>query len=146
MAERNAARVFPEPVGAAIKVWRRAWMDGQARACGSVGVVNCLPNQAATAGWKRSSGIVQDYTWKLELHQPEEAGESIRLPILRPVRIILSRSLAKGQPSWKSDREAPVRGALSPLRSWPPHSCLWAGLRGRGAWRRLLLRFLPLRP
>src|SRR3989442_15674589 len=105
MGERNAARVFTEPVGAAIKVWRRAWMDGQARACGSVGAVNCFPNQAATAGWKRSSGIVQDYTWKLELHQPEEAGRVH--PFAHPPAGSYNPFplLAKGQPSWKSDRE-----------------------------------------
>ena len=37
MAERNAHRVLPEPVGAATRVWRPSLMWGQAAAWGAVG-------------------------------------------------------------------------------------------------------------
>ena len=51
MAARNAARVFPEPVGAATSVARPSLMAGQARACGPVGPAGKRrPNQPATAG------------------------------------------------------------------------------------------------
>ncbi len=43
---------MPEPVGAAISVWRPAWISGQAPACGAVGAPKRPANQAATAGWK----------------------------------------------------------------------------------------------
>src|SRR5436305_10252482 len=58
MAARKAASVLPEPVGAAIRVWRPAWISGQARACGSVGEPKRFSNQEATAGWKLASGMV----------------------------------------------------------------------------------------
>ena len=51
MAARNAASVFPEPVGAATSVWRPARIDGQARAWGSVGDAKLFSNQLETAGW-----------------------------------------------------------------------------------------------
>src|ERR1700687_1380130 len=57
MAARNAASGLPEAVGAASRVWRAATIDGQARSWGSVGVPKRETNQAATAGWKRLSGI-----------------------------------------------------------------------------------------
>ncbi len=57
IAARNAASVLPEPVGAAISVCRPARIAGQAAACGAVGAGNARANQAATAGWKVSSGM-----------------------------------------------------------------------------------------
>src|SRR3954453_12259010 len=57
MATRKAASVLPEPVGAAIRVWRPAWISGQRRACGSVGEPKRFSNQEATAGWKLASGM-----------------------------------------------------------------------------------------
>ncbi len=47
----NAARVLPEPVGAAIKTLRPALMAGQASACAAVGTANAPSNQALTASW-----------------------------------------------------------------------------------------------
>src|SRR3954463_13364292 len=57
MAARKAASVLPERVGAAIRVWRPAWISGQARACGSVGEPKRFSNQEATAGGKLASGM-----------------------------------------------------------------------------------------
>ncbi len=50
IAARNAANVFPEPVGAAINAFRPAWIRGQACRCGSVGSRNRDPNQRPMAG------------------------------------------------------------------------------------------------
>ena len=50
MAARKAAKVLPEPVGAAMSASRPDWMTGQALCCGSVGAVNRALNQRATAG------------------------------------------------------------------------------------------------
>ena len=51
MQTRNAASVFPDPVGAAISVCRPAAISCQAPACGSVGPAgNRRANQARTAG------------------------------------------------------------------------------------------------
>src|SRR5919112_629320 len=57
MAERNAARVLPDPVGAAISVCRCFLISGHARSCGSVGAGKLRANQRATAGWKSSCCI-----------------------------------------------------------------------------------------
>src|ERR1017187_3986941 len=51
---RNAARVFPEPVGAQISADRFWRMWGQPNSCGSVGVPNLLRNQARTSGCAQS--------------------------------------------------------------------------------------------
>ncbi len=51
MQTRNAARVFPDPVGAAISVCRPAAISGQPPAWGSVGPAGNRPsNQRRTAG------------------------------------------------------------------------------------------------
>ena len=47
----KADSVLPEPVGAAIRVWRPALIAGQAPAWAAVGARNVFANQAATAGW-----------------------------------------------------------------------------------------------
>ncbi len=52
IAARKAVRVLPEPVGAAIRVGRPAWISGQARRWASVAAGKAAVNQAATAGWK----------------------------------------------------------------------------------------------
>src|SRR5205823_1043341 len=46
----KAARVLPEPVGAAIRTLRLALMAGQACACAGVGPRKLRSNQAVTAG------------------------------------------------------------------------------------------------
>jgi hypothetical protein len=52
MATRNPARVFPEPVGAAISVSAPEAINGQPWAWGSVGPSGKRrPNHSATAGW-----------------------------------------------------------------------------------------------
>ncbi len=51
MQTRKAARVFPEPVGAAISVWFAAAISRQPPCCGAVGPAgNRRSNQALTAG------------------------------------------------------------------------------------------------
>src|SRR2546430_11375218 len=55
MQPRKAARVLPEPVGAAISVSRPAAISAHPPAWGEVGPSgNRLPNQVRTAGWKVS--------------------------------------------------------------------------------------------
>src|SRR5205809_5687354 len=55
MQTRKAARVLPEPVGAAISVSRPAAISAQPPSCGSVGPSgNRRSNQVRTAGWKVS--------------------------------------------------------------------------------------------
>ena len=60
MAERKAASVLPDPVGAAIRALRCWEVTAQARACASVGAGKRLRNHPATAGWKpvRASGVM----------------------------------------------------------------------------------------
>src|SRR5690348_6907834 len=54
MADRKAASVLPDPVGAATSVWRPARIAGQASSWAAVGLGNAEENHAATAGWKSS--------------------------------------------------------------------------------------------
>ena len=58
IADRKAASVLPDPVGAAIRALRCWEVTAQARACASVGAEKRLLNHPATAGWKpeRASG------------------------------------------------------------------------------------------
>lgn len=57
MADRNAARVLPEPVGAAINVCSWAWMAGHARFWISVGDSKVASNHLRVAGWNWWRGI-----------------------------------------------------------------------------------------
>jgi len=54
----KAAKVFPEPVGAATSTLRLALIAGQARVCAAVGARKVRSNQAATAGWNNPEGAV----------------------------------------------------------------------------------------
>ena len=56
MPARKAARVLPEPVGAAIRTSRPAWMAGQPAAWASVGALKRQRNQAWMTGWKGARG------------------------------------------------------------------------------------------
>src|SRR5579863_2649500 len=55
MQARNAAKVFPEPVGAEIRVVCPARMCGHPCSCGSVGVPNRCTNQSRTSGCAQAS-------------------------------------------------------------------------------------------
>ena len=59
IAERNAASVLPEPVGAAISVLRPSRMSGQPSRCGGVGSPSRSANQVRTAGWKSASKLIE---------------------------------------------------------------------------------------
>ena len=50
-AVRNAASVLPDPVGAAISVWRPSRIDAQPRCWAAVGSPSASANQRAVAGW-----------------------------------------------------------------------------------------------
>src|SRR5208337_2679239 len=54
MQARNAARVFPEPVGAEMRVVWPARMCGQPCSCGSVGVPKRETNHSCTNGWAQA--------------------------------------------------------------------------------------------
>lgn len=56
MAQRKAANVLPEPVGAHNNVFSPALIGAQACACAAVGVENEDSNQARTAGEKGERG------------------------------------------------------------------------------------------
>ena len=53
---RNAASVFPEPVGASSSVERPARIGGQPFLCAAVGSAKEARNQSRTAGWKPARG------------------------------------------------------------------------------------------
>ena len=57
MADRKAARVFPEPVGAAISVCPPARIAGQPSRCGAVGSPSLAENHLSTAGWKGTGNV-----------------------------------------------------------------------------------------
>ena len=48
---KKAASVFPEPVGAKIRVFCFLKMEGQPLSCGGVGVLNVFLNQFFSVGW-----------------------------------------------------------------------------------------------
>ena len=56
MHQRNAASVFPEPVGAQMSVCRPLEIAGQPSAWACVGPSNADRNQACVAGVKSASG------------------------------------------------------------------------------------------
>ena len=58
IAQRNAARVFPEPVGATTRTCFPAAIAGQACFWASVACPIWFANQDCTMGWKGESGIV----------------------------------------------------------------------------------------
>src|SRR3989442_15224488 len=57
MQARNAASVFPEPVGAEMRVAFPARMCGQPCCCGSRGVPNLLTNHSPTMGGAHSRPV-----------------------------------------------------------------------------------------
>ena len=71
IAARKAASVLPEPVGAAIRVWRPALIAGQASACAGVGALKLPANHAATAGWNSD--------WKLAGAGDASEGATARI-------------------------------------------------------------------
>lgn len=56
MADRNAANVLPEPVGATTSVWFPAAMEAQAPICAPVGAANEAANHSRTSGENGASG------------------------------------------------------------------------------------------
>src|ERR1700722_16446137 len=73
IADMKAASVLPDPVGAAMRVWRPALIAGHASACAGVGGAKLSRNQFATAGWNRVSTLA-------------DAGDAAELS-LAPVRV-----------------------------------------------------------
>ena len=59
-AARKAASVLPDPVGAAMSVWRPSRIRGQPSRCGAVGSPRRAPNQEATAGWNTAKESLAD--------------------------------------------------------------------------------------
>jgi hypothetical protein len=54
IAQRNAARVFPDPVGERMSVLFPEEMLGQPRICGGLGEPCVFSNHRRTAGWNSS--------------------------------------------------------------------------------------------
>src|ERR1700722_10066502 len=86
IAARKADSVLPEPVGAAISVWRPALIAGHALSWGAVGSGNALANQAATAGWKLSRGI-------LDIFLPLSPDAKVRKGESHVVRLVSKKTL-----------------------------------------------------
>ncbi len=59
MADRNAASVLPEPVGAAISAFWCCEVACQACDCADVGALKRDVNHSATAGWNGRSCMAQ---------------------------------------------------------------------------------------
>src|ERR1700733_8495718 len=101
IAARKAASVLPDPVGAAMRVWRPALIAGHALACAGVGEVKLPANQFATAGWNRVSMT------------PEGRGAAERFPA--PVRAfkVETKSECKrlGSPRTPRELRPPIYGA-----------------------------------
>ena len=93
---RNAASVFPEPVGAAISVCRPLAMAGQPRAWASVGPSNRPSNHAWTRGWNIPSMIHQER----RTAQPPGAQGLSGVPFSSiPFRLAWMRSVRSGEGS-----------------------------------------------
>ena len=81
---RKAARVLPDPVGAATRVSRPERMAGQAAVWASVGAWKVALNQSATRGWNAGvgrrawRGRVQAGTWVGIVTEQEANGGVIR--------------------------------------------------------------------
>jgi hypothetical protein len=58
IAVMKAAKVLPEPVGAAISTLRPALIAGHACVCVAVGARKLRSNQATTAGWNNENGLI----------------------------------------------------------------------------------------
>src|SRR5271156_5464522 len=58
MAARKAAKVLPDPVGAATRTCCPDRSAGHARSCAGVGASKVRENQAATAGWNESRAFM----------------------------------------------------------------------------------------
>src|ERR1700682_5896179 len=58
IAARKAAKVLPDPVGAATNTCCPASSAGHARSCAGVGASKVRENHAATAGWNECSGSI----------------------------------------------------------------------------------------
>src|SRR6516225_4154317 len=87
MQTRKAASVLPDPVGAAIRVWRPAAISSHPAACGSVGPAGKRPsNQARTAGWNDSSTRSR-YLRPLTFRPENGAGGPLPGPGGRPVAV-----------------------------------------------------------
>ncbi len=57
MAQRNAASVLPDPVGARSSVWSPFAIAGHPLVCASVGAAKLVSNQARTGALNRSSAM-----------------------------------------------------------------------------------------
>ncbi len=58
MAERKAASVLPEPVGAWMRTLPPRAIAGQPAACAGVGAENACVNQSRVAGLNEASGSI----------------------------------------------------------------------------------------
>src|SRR5271167_3629129 len=100
MAERNAAKVLPEPVGAATKTCRPAKSAGHAATCASVGAAKVRENHAATAGWNELSTL----TGKLGLQGKPRVYPGISPAATpQPSPPLLDGAFLKGYNCWASN-------------------------------------------
>src|SRR5579863_9570271 len=120
IAARKAARVLPDPVGAAMRVWRPALIKGQASACAGVGAAKLSANQPATAGWNRVSASAG-----------RDAAEG--LPALARAGGTAARSacaLIGPRETLKRPYMAPHRVLVTPPQARLPNAATWAKAAG----------------
>src|ERR1700685_690858 len=99
MHARNAASVFPEPVGAQINVVLSARMWGQPCSCGSVGVPNFPTNHSWTSGCAHSRlGILESSKAGSLNASPVGNGESAKQVHLYFARISQLKQNAQIRP------------------------------------------------
>ena len=112
MQERNAARVFPAPVGATMSTGSPEWMIGQLCTCTSVGFPKRRPNQVVMMGWKRSRLIPAILSCWFALDSPCRcvySGKSQGASMLNPKPWIIAVASAMlvlvmlGQDAWTED-------------------------------------------
>src|ERR1700722_14370928 len=113
IAARKAASVLPDPVGAAMRVWRPPFIDGPASACAAVGAAKLSANQFATAGWNSVSRAVDAC----------DAAERRRAP-LRAAEVVAKSECKRLGPYWTwVEVRSPIYGAGSrfghPCALWP---------------------------
>src|SRR5271167_1240962 len=129
MQIRNAASVFPEPVGAEINVGRRSNMHGQPCSCGSVGVPNRPTNHSCTTGCahRRPSGIKSGAIWSCcELVAVCIGHSSAIFVTCSPFIGLHDEALYKSLTASESTIYAPCALLKEPEISGGRHISLWA--------------------
>ncbi len=119
----NAASVLPDPVGAAMSVWRPALIAGHASACAGVGAAKFSANQFATAGWNsvRMAAGSRDAA--------ERRRGVVRAAVVEAKSVSKRLGSPRDAPEWRPGFYIGRRGELwRPCRAGLPNAATWARL------------------